>query len=339
MFDAAHKKGADGARHDTEWLTFARIFLLTFGVGLTLLYLFILLIDPFGTGWFPALPIAGINDEDPRTADVYRARDPQFDSAIIGNSTGQLLSPARLAEGNGPKFVQLTIPGSGPREQLSVWRWFAAHHSAINAIVLVADPGWCTDDATLPLLHPFPFWLYSDRWFDYGINIFSMRSLDRTVRRLRLALRWLKPSDPDGYNDYEAGRVPSFSPEIRDAPKTPSEKAGETNTNLSFPAIDRLDQTVAALPSSVGVVIVAPPVFVSALPQAGTPEAARAAACKTRLTKTVAGRHRSGSVDMFRDLPLAHDPANFMDVSHYRTAVAKMIEAQIEALLEHKHND
>jgi hypothetical protein len=308
------------------------VFLLTFVVGLTLIYLLILLIDPFGTGWFPALPIVGVNDEDSRTADVYRARDPQFDSAIIGNSSGQLLSPRRLAEASGPKFVQLTIPGSGPREQLAVWRWFMAHHKAINAIVLVADQSWCTDDANLQI-HPFPFWLYSERWLDYGINIFSMRSLDRAFRRFRLALGLLKLSDPTGYNDYEAGRVPSFSPVVRDLVVPAAPVVPEVDVNQNFPAIDRLDQAIAALPSSVAVIIVAPPVFITKLPLAGTPGAARTAACKVRLTKTVSSRDRSGFVDMFRDLSISHDPMNFMDATHYRAAVAQLIEQHIVAAL------
>jgi hypothetical protein len=333
VFDAAHKKSADSARHDTEWPAFARVFLLTFGAGLALLYVFILLVDPFGTGWFPALPMTGINDEDPRTADVYRARDPQFDSAIIGNSTGQLLSPERLNRANGPNFVQLTIPGSGPREQLAVWRWFATHHNAVNAIVLIADPSWCTDDAGLPLLHPFPFWLYSDRWFDYGINIFSMRSLDRAVRRLKLVVGLQKPSDPSGYSDYELGRIPSFSPEVRNLAAPEASPAPEFDFNQSFPAIDGLDHAIAALASTAAVIIVAPPVFFTALPKAGTQQAVRADACKRRLAEAVDGRRHSGFVDMFRDTSLTHNSANFMDDAHYRATVAKLIEARIAAIL------
>ena len=41
------------------------------------------------------LGIQGVRDASPRTANASRARDPQFDSAVIGNSTGQLVKPER----------------------------------------------------------------------------------------------------------------------------------------------------------------------------------------------------------------------------------------------------
>ncbi len=54
----------------------------------------ILIVDPYDSG-FGLLGIKGVDDASPRTANASRARDPQFDSAVIGNSTGQLLKPER----------------------------------------------------------------------------------------------------------------------------------------------------------------------------------------------------------------------------------------------------
>ena len=56
----------------------------------------------------------GVDDEAPLTANASRARDPQFDSAIIGNSTGQLLNPAELSQATGMRFVQLVGAGRRP---------------------------------------------------------------------------------------------------------------------------------------------------------------------------------------------------------------------------------
>ena len=58
----------------------------------------------------------------PRTATASRARDPQFDSAIIGNSTAQLLNPAELSRSTGLRFVQLYRDRADPRESsLRCW--------------------------------------------------------------------------------------------------------------------------------------------------------------------------------------------------------------------------
>ena len=45
------------------------------------------------------------------TATASRARDPQFDSAVIGNSTAQMLDPAELSRATGLRFVQLYLTG------------------------------------------------------------------------------------------------------------------------------------------------------------------------------------------------------------------------------------
>jgi hypothetical protein len=345
VFDIDTSQKGERVLDGTDWRAFARNFLATFGGTLVLLYIFILTLDPFGSGRFPALPIYGVVDEDPRTANVFRARDSHFDSAIIGNSTGQLLSPARFLKANGPKFVQLTIPGSGPREQLTIWHWFVEHHNAMNAIVLVADQTWCSGDAALPIRHPFPFWLYADGWIDYALNIFSTHALDRAFRRLTLAAGLRRASDSTGYSDYELGRVASFNPQIPAfEPATPSDDGARPSFPAAgapfvFPAITLLEQAIGTLPPTVAVIVVTPPVFFTDLPRTGTSDATRASRCKNNLAQTVAGRPRSGFIDLFRNIPLAHDPNNFMDAIHYRASVARQIEAQVSETLAGQNTD
>src|SRR5690348_16104101 len=94
-----------------RWLaTFCGMF---FGLG-GLLYLLLVLIDPYDTGRFPSFGIQGIGDHSSRTADISRGRDLRFNAAVVGNSTGQRLDPYRLSEMTGLKFTQLSIPQLGP---------------------------------------------------------------------------------------------------------------------------------------------------------------------------------------------------------------------------------
>ena len=48
--------------------------------------LFLVLIDPYDSGRYVPSWIAGVVDGSPRTANASRGRDPDFDSAMIGNS-------------------------------------------------------------------------------------------------------------------------------------------------------------------------------------------------------------------------------------------------------------
>lgn len=313
------------------WRGFAGLFLGAFVGGGALICALILAVDPYDSGRFPSFNIAGIVDANPRTANVSRGRDARFDAAVIGNSHGQLLSPARLDRTTGLRFVQLTVPGTGPREQLAVLSWFARHHAAIGAIVLAADMGWCTQDQSPSLTNPFPFWLYADGQLGYFAGLFSIRSLDLGYRRVLLALGLRAPSDPAGYWDYEAGRTWSFHPAIpAEMPPTPA----PVPRDFSFPAIKQLADALGRLPPATPVVIVMPPVFFTELPPAGTPDAARLAQCKEALARLAAGRPHSAFLDFLRDTPATRDPANFMDPGHYRAGVAMGIEADIANALE-----
>src|SRR3981081_4610169 len=76
------------------------------GIGALLLFAFMMLVDPYDSGRFGWLGIARWDDKNPRPPNASRAPDPQFDSAIFGNSIGQLLNPAELSQATGKRFVQ-----------------------------------------------------------------------------------------------------------------------------------------------------------------------------------------------------------------------------------------
>src|SRR5215210_6947746 len=155
-----------------EWRRWLGVFIGTLAVAGALILALVLIVDPYDSG-FGLLGIKGVDDASPRTANASRARDPQFDSAVIGNSTGQLVKPSELSQLTGARFVQLTTPGTGPREQLAMMAYFVRHHPRIRALAITADAGWCLRDPALPLQHPFPFWLYGESKLDYFSHMFS----------------------------------------------------------------------------------------------------------------------------------------------------------------------
>jgi hypothetical protein len=242
-----------------------------------------------------------------------------------------MLDPRRLSRATGLNFVQLTIPGTGPREQLTVLRWFVRHHEQVGAILLVVDPVWCSRDPAPPLLNPFPFWLYSESTADYLINLFHTQSLTRAWRRILLRLGLRTRSTPDGYWDYEIGRTWAFHPTVSIDFQPASMKARVPE--LRFPAIERLRAGLAGLAADVPLVVATPPSFFSYLPAVGDRNADRIAQCKGAFAQITDERRHGAFIDFEMDDDVARNPQNFMDETHYRAPVARLMESRIAAAL------
>jgi hypothetical protein len=313
---------------ETSWRRWIIVFCATFyGLG-GLLFGLLLMIDPYDSARFPTFGIVGIDDHNPRMANVSRGRDPAFNSAIFGNSTGQLIDPHRIGPVTHMSFTQLTVPATGPREQLAMMGWFASHHGRIGALILVADSSWCAQSPDLQVTHPFPFWLYgSDR--DYIVHVLNSKSLDRAVWRVQLAFGMRPRTDPVGYSDYMAGKNFAFVPQLPE----PVEDLSGAKFPLQFPWINRLRDQIARLPPDASVVIVVPPVYAPLLDPPDSIGALVEAACKSTLEDSVAGRHRAAFLDFRVDNAVTRDPGNFADGVHYRNDIARDIEARIVAAL------
>jgi hypothetical protein len=308
-----------------SWRGFVIAFLLTLGLGVVVIMMLVVVADPYDSGRFGVHWDIGIVDESPRTADVSRGRDPNFNAAVIGDSRGQLLDPKRLSARTSWNFVQLSVPGSGPREQLTIFRWFLQHHGGKGAVVLTTDDVWCTENPALPLVEPFPFWLYGSD-LDYALHVLRGEALDRSWRRIMLAAGHRTASDPAGYWDYEIGRVWHFAPPEPPAPLDVASLAPHEPQRV-FPAVEQLKALLAKSNDQVSLVMMFPPVFAIALPLRGSAEAETIAQCKGALA---ALSQRYGTfIDFLADGDMARDPVNFMDQTHYRAAVARRLEDAI----------
>jgi hypothetical protein len=216
MISSTSSSEAVSAKAWRKWLIACAA---VFAAALVVTWFSLLLLDPYDSGRFPGLHVSGVVDRNPRTANAGRARNALFDAALFGNSTGQLLDPERLSAATSLHFVQLTVPGTGPREQMTLLRYFISHHTQTAALVIVTDPSWCTPDPSPPLDHPFPFWLYGGN-FDYLRHFASWHAIELGFRRVGLALRLRQPvARVDGFLDYEIGWTWSFHPPPRPKPK------------------------------------------------------------------------------------------------------------------------
>jgi hypothetical protein len=303
-----------------------------FALGAALIAVLVILVDPYDSGRFgDAFGIVGVGDRNPWTANVSRARDPQFDSAILGNSTAQLLEPARLDQATGLRFVQLVAPGADPRGDLAILDFFARHHQTIRALVVSVDQPWCSNVLLPPPQDPFPYWLYQGGTLRYLGNLFTWAALDRAFQRIAIARGTRQPVRADGYWNYEELWAPGAKHPAVAEPATTAPFSGKVAE--TFPYAVMLAAAIDKLPRDVSVVLLMPPTFYTIVPVPGSREAAAHTACKEAYRSIVRGRANSNLIDYRVDHALTRDPANFADLVHYRAVIARKIEQGIAASL------
>jgi hypothetical protein len=323
LADLASQEMTDWGR--CLWACFATIV-----VCVLSLFGFVIAVDPYDSGKFGFLGINGVADRNSVTADASRARDVNFNSAIFGNSTALLINPAQLSQATGLRFVQLSVVGGNPPEELTVLDFFLRHHSQVGALVIGADPSWCWHEPEKKP-RPFPYWLYSKSRLVYAGALFSGAAIEHAVQRIQIGLGQRQRSDPTGTFDSEdTWPIGEFRDTNRPAdPPLPTSAA----LHDVFPHVADLTETVMKLPAAVAVVVLVPPTFASMVPKPNTPEAAEREACNAALRRVVAGRPHSNFINYRVDNALTRDHANFIDYIHYRSAIATRIGDGIIASL------
>ena len=69
---------------DEAWHSFVARFLGVFVGFLAVALAFVILVDPYDSGRFPSLGIAGVSDTNQRTENVSLGRSDKFDAAVFG---------------------------------------------------------------------------------------------------------------------------------------------------------------------------------------------------------------------------------------------------------------
>jgi len=323
---------------DQVWPRFVAAFTGGFFALLGIWLMAIILIDPYDAGYFPSLIGPGVVDDNDMTNAVGRGRDPRFDAGIFGNSHGLLIDPARLSPATGLHFVQLTVLGAGPREQLALMRYFVRRHAYVGAIVLIADQTWCTHDPALPnpwalAGYDFPYWLFGNSRWRYLAHMLSIRPWGLIRRRVLFAEGRVVPLDPAGVAEYPKSWNLALAV---DMPREPDFPLNAAQISTQWPAIDRLEGLMARLPRAVEIVVVMAPIYAGLLHGPDTRQGAELAACKVRLAGALA--RRGAFLDFLVDSPLSRERANFLDLHHMTPIVARAIEPRIvEAVNNARH--
>ncbi len=314
-----------------EWARSLAACVGTLGIGALLLLAFMIAVDPYDGGKFGLLGITGVDDRDTHTAAASRARDTDFNSAIIGNSTALLLNPVELSRTTGLRFVQLSVVGGSPREEFAVLDFFLRNHQRVGALAIVTDPSWCAHERTEPP-PPFPYWLYGKSSFAYAAHLFSWPALEHAFQRLSIGFGLRKRMDPAGAFKAEDVWPAGLFREVN-RPKDPPPAATLAGRDI-FPEVSLLDDAIKKLPVDVAVVLAVPPTYYTTVAQPGTRAAADREACNAALRRIVAGRPHSNFINYRVDNAMTRDRANFVDFIHYRPNLAARISEGIAASIE-----
>jgi hypothetical protein len=317
------------ADSERAWRTAVVSFIGIFSTLLAGFFAAVVLVDPYDSGRLPSLIGPGVPDDDPRTANVSRGRDPDFNAGIFGNSRAMLLDPGRLLEITGFRFVQLTVPSSGVREEAAMLRYFVRLHDDVRAVVMMLDPRWCGRDPEVPPQAPFPFELYGSD-LQYFSSMLNTRAALIAYTRIQMALGKLQAFERTGYFDFEAAPRWVFRPtrpERATVDLLPAPVA-----KPPFPALDHMEKALSELPPRTAVVLFWPPLYYTELPVAGSEQAREIAGCKHALTEHAALHRNWRIADYLLDSPVSRDPSNFLDGGHFRRSIAQQIEQQIAAM-------
>jgi hypothetical protein len=315
------------------WALFIRRLL---GFALTLLvvaYGFIALVDPWGM--LPlSLPLPRETvTTNQRFSYPMVARNPRYDSVVIGTSTARLLRPPVLDEAFGGRFANLSMNSGTAWEQSEILALFTRARAAPRTVIIGLDMVWCESGPLRRLTpRPFPDWMYgANLWRGYA-EILNPFAAEEAGKQALSMLGLARPRyGRDGWAD--------FLPDDRmyDAPRAaaglvpPPPEGPPPGGAFEFPQLALLAERLAALPASTRVLLFLVPYHVSLQPRPGTVEAARWAACREGLV--AAARARPGTVlaDFMIPSAITREDTNYWDPQHYRIGIADRLARDLAA--------
>ena len=314
------------------WRRFLAVGALTAaGLGAAL-YLFVVLVDPWGS--LPlSLPLARVPiSTNARYSFPALARSAAFDSAVFGTSTSRLLRPAMLDAALGGRFANLAMNSATAWEQAQLLAVFARAHPQARSVVVGLDDSWCRVGAGVQRnARPFPDWMYARRrWAGYGA-MFTLYALQEAVNQAGVLLHLKRVRyGRDGYTDflppdsrYDPVRVDAIFRAWGTPPADPP--AGPTEQ----PELTGLAPMLRLLSDATLKLLFFTPDSVDQQGVPGSAQAAKWAACKAQAARDVAGVPGVVLVDFLRPSPITTRRDNYWDPIHYRVAVAARLVADL----------
>jgi len=339
---------SDPAPSAGAWRRFFRLAIGGAFVTAAVIYLFVVLVDPFDT-----LPLSVPADRDPISTNARfsfpaLARSARFDSALFGTSTSRLLRPAVLDPEFDARFANLAMNDSTAWEQERLMDLFIAAHPEAKVFMLGLDVRWCaTGEGDVKLTpRPFPDWMYAqghwyDRWRGY-LEMFNLYAVEQAGAQFGV-LTGIKPPPygRDGYtsfvppdSEYDPARVSQhMQGAVPDIP--PGARAGRP-ASWRYPQLDELKAVLDRLPSGTKRILFFVPNNRRLLPPETGPVGEVWAECKRRAAALFPG---AVVLDFMIPSPITLNDDNYWDPRHYRVAVADRLARDLAAAARGERSD
>ncbi len=315
----------------SDWRRFFRCAVGTAVLAASVIYAFVVLVDPFDT-----LPLAPPADRVPvatnaRFSFPALARSQAFDSAVFGTSTARLLRPAALNAGFDAHFANLAMNDATVYEQSALMRVFARAHPIAKVVIIGLDVRWCTTGNDYPKLtpRPFPAWMYGNNpWRGY-VETFNPYAVQEAGQQFGIMLGIKREVyGKDGYTSfvppdsaYDPARVAMHLHEA--TPEVPSgERKGEPQS-WRYAPLEQLRTDLDQLADVTRKVLFFVPYNHVLLPPPGSPGAQVWNECKRRAA--LIDVPNTLVVDFMRPSPITLADDNYWDALHYRVDVADRI--------------
>lgn len=321
----------------------------------SLLYLWILLVDPYGVVWFsPPFEREPVS-RNQRFSYPAIARNPAYDSVIVGTSSVRLLSPAELNPKLDASFANLAMNAATPHEQSQILSLFARHHPRVRyAFLGIDDHYWCDPSQVSKRFtdRPFPAWMYDDnRWNDL-VYLFNSSTAKQAWRQFRNLLGLRRPKrGVDGYSvfvppesKYDIDRVrpglyQDASPRIAPAVDPPYRPTQDDLAAWVFPNISMLGKMLGMIPPTTPKVLILPPYHQHRLPVPGSRRDAMYNACKAEVVRTASRYPNTLVLDFMLRSPVTLNDASYWDPEHYRVGVASILTESIVDAMTNESDD
>ena len=284
--------------------------------------------DPWATlPLSPPLPRVPITS-NARFSMPALARDPQFDSAVIGSSSSRLLRPARLDTLLGGHFVNLAMNAATAWEQAQLLGVFTRAHPDARTVILGLDTAWCTMVPTRLTARAFPAWMYGGSPWQGYLHMANVFALQEAVKQAAVLLNLKRaPYGLDGYTNfvppeasYDPARAAAAFQRWGAPPDLPaSDQAHE------LPALPMLAAALGALPARTRKILFFTPAYLNQQGAPGSDYAAMLSDCKSDVT-TLARRVPGTEVlDFMIPSPITQTTASYWDPVHYRVPIADRV--------------
>ena len=193
--------------------------------------------------------------------------------------------------------------------------------------MIVADAPWCAHELAPLRRNSFPYRPLWRNKFEYAARSFSWRAIDHAFQRITIWLGKRQRYHPDGFFNYEESLPVDAHPTTS---SDPSAAPAPATLSGNFPIKALLEGEIKKLSDDVSIVIVIPPTFYTAIPLTLAAPRRRTLKPAKRLTDLLSPTGLFSSFLDYRiENTLTRDPANFVDLIHYRTKIARKMEERI----------